>query len=190
MYRTYKQSCMNLYCSQVFFRAGVLGELEDIRDERLNKILAWLQSWIRGGLSRKQFEKLKEQRVALTVVQRNLRKYLKLRTWPWYSLWQKVKPLLNVTRVEDEMRALEEKAEKALAELEKESAMRKALEGEKVSLLQERNDLMITLESSRGGAADFMAKQAKLTQQKADLEAQVNVSRFFTIKYFEPNFIR
>ena len=42
-------------------------------------------------------------RIALQVVQRNLRKYLQLRTWPWYKLWQKVKPLLNVTRIEDEI---------------------------------------------------------------------------------------
>lgn len=42
-------------------------------------------------------------RLALQVVQRNLRKYLQLRTWPWWKLWQKVKPLLNVTRVEDEI---------------------------------------------------------------------------------------
>lgn len=42
-------------------------------------------------------------RLALQVVQRNLRKYLQLRTWPWWKMWQKVKPLLNVTRVEDEL---------------------------------------------------------------------------------------
>lgn len=43
-------------------------------------------------------------RLALQVVQRNLRKYLKLRTWPWWKLWVKVKPLLNVTNVEEEMK--------------------------------------------------------------------------------------
>lgn len=43
-------------------------------------------------------------RIALQVVQRNLRKYLQLRTWPWWKLWQKVKPMLNVTRIEDEMK--------------------------------------------------------------------------------------
>jgi hypothetical protein len=32
-----------------------------------------------------------------------LRKYLQLRTWPWWKMWQKVKPMLNVTRVEDEI---------------------------------------------------------------------------------------
>lgn len=42
-------------------------------------------------------------RLALQVVQRNLRKYLQLRTWPWWKLWQRVKPLLNVTRIEDEI---------------------------------------------------------------------------------------
>lgn len=105
-----------------------------------------------------------------------MRKYLQLRTWPWYRLWQKVKPLLNVTRVEDEIRALEEKAEKALAELEKESELRKKLEGQNVTLLQEKNDMMLALESTKGSASEFMDKQAKLAQQKADLESQLNVS--------------
>lgn len=77
--------------------------MEELRDERLGKIVTWMQSWVRGYLSRKEFKKLQEQRLALQVCQRNLRKYLKLRTWPWYKLWQKVKPLLNVTRIEDEI---------------------------------------------------------------------------------------
>jgi myosin heavy subunit len=77
--------------------------MEELRDERLSKIMSWMQSWIRGYLCRKDFKKLQSQRLALEVVQRNLRKYLKLRTWPWWKLWQKVKPLLNVSRVEDQI---------------------------------------------------------------------------------------
>lgn len=77
--------------------------MEELRDDRLGKIVTWMQSWARGYLSRKEFKKLQEQRLALQVCQRNLRKYLKLRTWPWYKLWQKVRPLLNVTRIEDEI---------------------------------------------------------------------------------------
>lgn len=82
--------------------------MEELRDERLSKIMTWMQSWIRGYLSRKDFFKLQEQRLALEVVQRNLRKYLQLRTWPWYKLWTKVKPLLNVTRIEDEIAVSEQ----------------------------------------------------------------------------------
>ena len=87
----------------MFFRAGVLGQMEELRDERLSKIMSWMQSWVRGYLARKEFIKMQEQRLALQVVQRNLRKYLQLRTWPWWKLWQKVKPLLNASRIEDEM---------------------------------------------------------------------------------------
>uniref|UniRef100_A0A182XLF1 Myosin heavy chain n=1 Tax=Anopheles quadriannulatus TaxID=34691 RepID=A0A182XLF1_ANOQN len=91
----------------VFFRAGVLGQMEEFRDERLSKIMSWMQAWCRGYLSRKEFKKMQEQRVSLEIVQRNLRKYLKLRTWAWWKLWQKVKPLLNVSRVEDQIAPIE-----------------------------------------------------------------------------------
>merc|ERR1711970_1591677 len=160
--------------TKVFFRAGVLGELEDIRDERLNKMITWIQSWIRGGLERRHFIKLQEQRVGLTIIQRNLRKYLKLRTWPWFRLWQKVKPLLHVTRVEDEIAALEERANKACEALEKESNARKELEVAKAQLTQDKVDMMATLENTQGNAAEYIERQAKLSQQKADLEAQLN----------------
>lgn len=77
--------------------------MEDFRDQRLSRIMSWMQSWCRGYMSRKEFTKMQEQRTALEIVQRNLRKYLKLRTWAWWKLWQKVKPLLNVSRVEDQI---------------------------------------------------------------------------------------
>ena len=127
-------------------------------------------------MSRKDYKKLQEQRVALIVVQRNLRKYLQLRTWAWYRLWQKVKPLLNVTRVEDEIRALEEKAAEAQANFEKEQAKNKELEAANMSLLEEKNNLLVAVESSKGGYSELMDKQAKLASQKQDLEAQLNVS--------------
>lgn len=47
---------------QVFFRAGVLGQMEELRDDRLSKIMSWMQAYIRGYLSRKEFKKIQEQR--------------------------------------------------------------------------------------------------------------------------------
>ncbi|XP_037787098.1 myosin heavy chain, muscle-like [Penaeus monodon] len=159
--------------TKVFFRAGVLGNLEEIRDDRLSKILSWLQAWIRGFSGRKSYEKLMEQRTALIVVQRNLRKYMRLRNWGWFRMWQRVKPLLNVTRVEDEIRALEEKAAKAQENYEREAKLRQELEAANVALLEEKNNLLVTLESTKGNVSDFLDKQAKLQAQKTDLEAQL-----------------
>lgn len=141
--------------------------------------MTFMQAWIRGYLSRKAYEKLQEQRVALCIVQRNLRKFLKMRTWKWFNMWQRVKPLLNVTRIEDEIKALEEKAAKAEEQLEKETKLRKELEAAMAKLQEEKNNLMTTLESTKGNVSDFLDKQAKLQSQKADLEAQLNVSMIF-----------
>ena len=48
--------------TKVFFRAGVLGMLEDMRDERLSKIIANFQARIRGYIIRQNYKKLQEQR--------------------------------------------------------------------------------------------------------------------------------
>jgi len=29
---------------------------------------------------------------------------MKLRSWPWWKMWSRVKPLLNVANIEDELR--------------------------------------------------------------------------------------
>lgn len=47
---------------QVFFRAGVLAKLEDMRDERLAKIITMLQAQLRGTLMRIEFKKMVDRR--------------------------------------------------------------------------------------------------------------------------------
>ena len=50
--------------TKVFFRAGVLGALEDMRDERLSKIVSLFQAHIRGYTMRRSYNKLQDQRYA------------------------------------------------------------------------------------------------------------------------------
>lgn len=47
---------------QVFFKAGLLGLLEEMRDERLSRIITRIQAQSRGVLSRIEFKKLVERR--------------------------------------------------------------------------------------------------------------------------------
>uniref|UniRef100_A0A1Q3FI37 Putative myosin class i heavy chain n=1 Tax=Culex tarsalis TaxID=7177 RepID=A0A1Q3FI37_CULTA len=159
--------------TKIFFRAGVLGQMEEFRDERLAKIMTWVQSWCRGYLDRKEFKKAQKQRTALEVVQRNLRKYLRLRTWAWWKLWGKVKPLLNVSRVEDQIAKLEEKAQSATEALEKEEKLRKELEAMNSKLLAEKTALLDSLSGEKGALQEYQEKAAKLTAQKNDLENQL-----------------
>lgn len=160
----------------MFFRAGILGRMEELRDDRISLLLAWLQAWIRGYRSRKSYEKLQKQRICLLVVQRNIRKYMKMRTWKWYGFWMVLKPTLHVVSIEDELRALEEKAEKAEKEYEKMIKKHQELKKVNDGLTGEKNELQSALDSSKGGAQDFIDKINKLQAQRNELEAQVNVS--------------
>ncbi|KAK4317168.1 hypothetical protein Pmani_011731 [Petrolisthes manimaculis] len=160
--------------TKVFFRAGVLGDMEDFRDDRINKLLAGLQSWIRGYKSRKYYSKMQEQRVSLLVVQRNIRKYMVMKNWLWFKMWSAIKPTLHVVSIEDELEALEKKAEKAEKQYEVEIVKRKQMETANASLLDEKNNLVSALDTAKHGMSDFMDKQNKLQSQKAELEAQLN----------------
>ncbi|XP_042889747.1 myosin heavy chain, muscle-like [Penaeus japonicus] len=160
--------------TKVFFRAGVLGTMEEARDQRLGTCVSLLQAWVRGRNSRAQYKKLQEQRVSLVVVQRNLRKYQAMCTWSWFMLWQSVKALLNVERPEDKIRALEERVSKAKEGIERESKLRKDLEASNVSLAEEKNNILVSLESNKGSMAAFLEKQAKLQAERADIEAQLS----------------
>merc|ERR1712029_1192608 len=51
--------------TKVFFRAGILGKMEETREDRIGSVLAWLQSGARGKASRMQFKKLQDQKLAI-----------------------------------------------------------------------------------------------------------------------------
>ena len=58
--------------------------------------------------------KKKDQLRAIRVIQRNGLSYLKLRNWQWWRLFTKVKPLLQVTKADEEVRAKETQLQQAL----------------------------------------------------------------------------
>merc|ERR1711931_298340 len=97
--------------TKVFFRAGIVGELEDMRDERLSKIVSQFQAYCKGHLMRMEYKKMCDQRIGLAVLQRNIRKFFAIRNWPWWKLYLLVQPMLSVARAEEEM----EEKEAALA---------------------------------------------------------------------------
>nr|VZI50304.1 unnamed protein product [Spirometra erinaceieuropaei] len=159
--------------TKVFFKAGILAELEDMRDEKLSKIISFFQAQIRGYLMRKEYKKLQDQRTALSLIQRNIRKYLVLRTWPWWRLYTKVKPMLNIARQEEEMRKAAEELAKLKEEFEKMEKLKKELEEQNVTLLQQKNDIFLQLQTEQDSLADAEEKCSKLILQKADMESQI-----------------
>uniref|UniRef100_A0A1I8HF45 Paramyosin n=1 Tax=Macrostomum lignano TaxID=282301 RepID=A0A1I8HF45_9PLAT len=159
--------------TKIFFKAGVLAELEDIRDEKLSRIIALFQAQIRGYVMRKKHKKLQDQRTALSIIQRNVRKHLQLKNWEWWRLYLKVKPMLNVARQEEEMKKAAEELAKFKEDYEKMEKLKKELEEQNVTLLQQKNDIFLQLQAEQDTLADAEEKIENLIKQKADYESQI-----------------
>jgi myosin heavy chain 6/7 len=97
--------------TMVFFRAGALAAMEEARDSIVLKLVRYMQGECFGRVKRACYQVKADQRQLMEVIQRNFKKYMALRTWGWFVIIQKTKPLIGRVNLEDELRMLEEAAE-------------------------------------------------------------------------------
>ncbi|XP_053119615.1 myosin-6 [Hemicordylus capensis] len=159
--------------TKVFFKAGLLGQLEEMRDERLSRIITRIQAQARGQLMRIEFKKILERRDALLVIQWNIRAFMGVKNWPWMKLFFKIKPLLKSAETEKEMQTMKEEFGRLKEALEKSEARRKELEEKMVSLLQEKNDLQLQVQAEQDNLNDAEERCDQLIKNKIQLEAKV-----------------
>ncbi|XP_018592797.1 myosin-10 isoform X2 [Scleropages formosus] len=156
--------------SKVFFRAGVLAHLEEERDLKITDTIIRFQSVARGFLARRAFLKKQQQLSALRVMQRNCAAYLKLRNWQWWRLFTKVKPLLQVTRQDEEIQAREAELQKAKENLSKVEQEFNELERKHQQLLEEKAVLTDQLQAEAELFAEAEEMRARLASRKQELE--------------------
>uniref|UniRef100_H2M5J0 Myosin, heavy chain 14, non-muscle n=1 Tax=Oryzias latipes TaxID=8090 RepID=H2M5J0_ORYLA len=156
--------------SKVFFRAGVLGHLEEERDLKITDTIIRFQSAARGFLARKAFFKKQQQLSALRVMQRNCHAYLKLRNWQWWRLFTKVKPLLQVTRQDEEIQVREAELQKAKDKLTRAEQDYSELDKKHAQLLEEKAVLADQLQAEAELFAEAEELRARLASRKQELE--------------------
>uniref|UniRef100_A0AAX7UIL0 Myosin, heavy chain 14, non-muscle n=1 Tax=Astatotilapia calliptera TaxID=8154 RepID=A0AAX7UIL0_ASTCA len=156
--------------SKVFFRAGVLAHLEEERDLKITDTIIRFQSAARGFLSRKAFLKKQQQLSALRVMQRNCAAYLKLRNWQWWRLFTKVKPLLQVTRQDEEIQTREAALQKAKEQLTRAEQDYTELDRKHVQLIEEKAVLADQLQAEAELFAEAEEMRARLASRKQELE--------------------
>nr|XP_055038875.1 myosin-7 [Misgurnus anguillicaudatus] len=159
--------------TKVFFKAGLLGTLEEMRDDRLALIITNIQARARGILSRIEFQKLVDRRDALLVIQWNVRAFMCVKNWPWMKLYFKIKPLLRSAEAEKEMANMKEEFLKLKEAYAKSEARRKELEEKMVTLLQEKNDLQLQVQAEQDNLCDAEERCEGLIKSKIQLEAKV-----------------
>ncbi|CAM5156698.1 unnamed protein product [Eretmochelys imbricata] len=159
--------------TKVFFKAGLLGLLEEMRDDKLAEIMTRTQARCRGFLMRMEYQRMVERRESIFCIQYNVRSFMNVKHWPWMKLYFKIKPLLRSAEAEKEMANMKEEFEKTKEELAKSEAKRKELEEKMVTLMQEKNDLQLQVQSESEGLADAEERCDQLIKTKIQLEAKI-----------------
>lgn len=159
--------------SKIFFKAGVLAELEERRDALLFDIFSRLQAVARKWTARRQMKKILNRAVAVRAIQRNARVYGELRDWPWWQLYTKVRPLLAATRNDDELRKKEAELALAKERAERDQREKEALEGLKMRLEAEKSKVEDELEAERALGLDKDSLLERSKKREAELEEEV-----------------
>uniref|UniRef100_A0A3B4VNF1 Myosin heavy chain, fast skeletal muscle-like n=1 Tax=Seriola dumerili TaxID=41447 RepID=A0A3B4VNF1_SERDU len=159
--------------TKVFFKAGLLGTLEELRDEKLASLVTQTQALCRGYLMRREFSNLIAQRDCVWILQYNLRSFMNVKHWPWMKLFFKIKPLLKSAETEKEMATMKEDFVKCKEDLAKSETKRKELEEKMVSLLQEKNNLLLQVQSDSENLCDAEERCEGLIKSKIQLEAKL-----------------
>jgi len=159
--------------TKIFFKAGILARMEDLRDETLSRILTGFQARIRHYTAKTEAKRRQEQRARYLILSRNIKQWINLRTWQWFKLYGKVKPLLKSAKADEEAEALAAKMKDLEENYKKEESLRKDLEAQLAKLVQEKNELFLQLQAEKGNLSTSEERATKLNSQKNDLEKQV-----------------
>merc|ERR1719495_1806996 len=160
--------------TKVFFRAGILGYMEEVREDRIGAVLSWLQSQARGKASRIVFKKMQDQKLALYCLQRTIRNYYIGKTWLWWQLWLAIKPNLKCTKFAQYKAEYEEKIAIAEANIDKAIAECNKVKSVYERLSNEKNELVLALQSGGSAVQDIIDKTNRIEAMKNDLQKQMD----------------
>merc|ERR1719278_1104270 len=143
----------------VFFRAGALAFLEELRDELVIKWVRKIQGEVLKRIRGKVYEQKRDQRELIKVAQRNFRKYMSMRERGWFVIILKTRPLIGMPNPEEELRLLEEKANATYGVYKDKLDTKAWLLEENEAIKEEKKALMAQLEKEQGNLSVYHEKQ-------------------------------
>jgi len=159
--------------TKVFFRAGTVGMIEEVRDECIKAILNYIQALCRGYIGRKQYKIECFKKSMIPVIQRNFKKYLFFRDWTWFNLINGTKRFIGQEDVEAVIARLEEEAAIACSAYDKEVEQRDKLNGEINQMNIDKKDMLHQIEQEQGDLSSYQRDLATATTNKADKEDEL-----------------
>merc|ERR1712079_899921 len=160
--------------TKVFFRAGILGYMEEVHEDRIGAVLSWLQAQARGKASRLVFKKLQDQKLALYCLQRTIRNYYIGKTWLWWQMYTNLKPQLKCSKFAQYKAEYEEKIAIAEANIDKAVAECNKVKSVYERISNEKNELVLALQSGGSAVQDIIDETNRIEAMKNDLQKQMD----------------
>ena len=160
--------------TKVFFRAGILGYMEEIREDRIGMVLSWLQAQARGKASRLVFKKLQDQKLSLYCLQRTIRNYYIGKTWLWWQMYLLIKPNLKCSKFAQYKAEYQEKIAIAEANIDKAIAECNKVKSVYERISNEKNELVLALQSGGSAVQEIIDKTNRIEAMKNDLQKQLD----------------
>merc|ERR1711887_27617 len=160
--------------TKVFFRAGILGLMEELRDDRVNDLVAMLQGAIRAYYARRIYKKLWDHKMGLLVAQRTIRNYMIGKKWLWWTLWLALKPNLKSGHFEEFKQELAAKTQYAQDHLEEVIKEREESERKLSKITGEVDELKVSLSGGANAKDDLVSKISKLEDIEGGLQKEIN----------------
>merc|ERR1712072_1597460 len=157
--------------TKVFFKAGALALLEEMRDDIVLKLIRWMQGRTYGFIKREWvYQRRWEQRNLIKVIQANFRKYFMLKSWGWFQVIQRTKPLIGQLNMEEALANLEARVKETYGAYMEQLDTKNRLEEENKQIMEEKKQLVKQLESEQGNLSEYTDRQEKAQKAKLDLE--------------------
>uniref|UniRef100_A0A0N5A362 Myosin head n=1 Tax=Parastrongyloides trichosuri TaxID=131310 RepID=A0A0N5A362_PARTI len=169
-----KEELFRVGHTKVFFKAGILALIEELRDDKINSIISGFQAIIRYNIQQVECKKRRAQWNGYYTIQKNIRQWSILRTWDWFKLYGLLKPHLKSGKYEEEMAKLNAEIDKLEVESKKAEAIRSQHEKELKDVQDERDKYLADLELLRDSGGKIQETLTNLANQKAALERNVS----------------
>ena len=155
--------------TKIFFKAGVLADLEERRDAYLNALFTRFNAACRRASAVRRMHKWLRRAAAADTLRSTGAAYAKLHELPWWRLYERLQPMLHASQHDEERRRRE--LEVAMA---RERSERDAREAQALAALRaEADEVRAALEEQRAVQADtaqaLEAAQAAAAQREAQL---------------------
>merc|ERR1719412_3101489 len=160
--------------TKIFFRAGILGLMEEIRDDRINDLVSMLQGAVRAFYARRIYKKLYDHKYGLLVAQRTVRNFMIGKKWLWWTMWLALKPNLKSGNFEMFKIELAQKTQFAQDHLDEVIAEREESERKHQRITSEVDEIKVSLAGGTNAKEDLLAKISKLEDIKGGLQKEIN----------------